>query len=415
MRKVVALFFLLGSIGALTIIDRSIYGQWSGKGGDKITEILNLLNIAASLLLLWWGTEGLRSIRVNLMFPLAAVGLLLISVLWSVDPGMTARRGTAYLFVVIGAVALVETFDSNTLMRLTSTACVLSAVASIALFFAFPDADDFFRLAGVFSHKNMAGQAMVVGVLASLHGMRRGRRVRSLCAAAVCTTVAVMSRSSTSVLAIGVVIVLRVLGTLYAKEGMLRVVGIFCGLGLLPGVALLATDPGWMFDLLGKDQTLTGRTDLWPFVTDCIAERPMLGWGYLAFWSPSNPRAGKISDAVGWDVPEAHNGMLDFMLQIGMIGTAVFGFLFARNMVLAVRCIHGHAKASGITLLAFLMTLAVMGVSETVLLAPDQVFTAQFFIIGFMCERQLRWARLGRPNPIRLSGTFADNPRWLRH
>jgi exopolysaccharide production protein ExoQ len=402
-RKVVAFFFLLTSIGGLSIIDRSIYGQWEGKGGDKLTEILNLLNIAASLLLLWWGTNGLRSIRVNLVFPLAAVGLLLISVLWSVDPGMTMRRGTAYLFVMIGAIAMVETFDSDTLMRLTSAACELCAVASVVLLFASADAADF---RGVFYTKNMLGQAMVVGVLASLHGMRRGRRVRSLRAAAVCTTVAFMSGSSTSVLAIGAVIVLRVLGTLYAKEGMPRAVGIFCGLGLLSVLALVAADPDWIFDLLGKDQTLTGRTDLWPFVIDRIAERPMLGWGYLAFWSPSNPSAGKISEAVGWYVPEAHNGILEFLVQIGVIGTALFGFLFARNMVLAVRCIHGHAKASGITLLALLTALAVIGVSEAVLLAADQVFTAQFFIIGFMCERQLCLARLRRPNPMRPPGNL---------
>jgi exopolysaccharide production protein ExoQ len=407
LRKIVAFFFLLFSMGSLSIIDSSIYGQWDGKAGDKITESLNLLNIAASLLLLWWGTDRLRSVRVNLVFPLAAVSLLLLSVLWSVDPGMTMRRGTAYLFVMIGAVAIVETFDNDTLMRLTSTACALSAVASIALFFTFSQGDQF---RGVFAHKNMLGQAMVPGVLASLHGMKRGRQVRSLCAAAVCTTAAFMSRSSTSMLAIGTVVVVRVLGTLYAKEGMPRAVGIFSALALLPVLALVATDPGWMFDLLGKDQTLTGRTNLWPFVIDCIAERPMLGWGYLAFWSPSNPRAGRISDAVGWSVPEAHNGILDFLVQIGVIGTALFVFLFARNMVLAVRCIHGHAKASGITLLAFLIAVALVAVSEAVLLAPDQVFTGQFFITGFMCERQLRWARLGRPNPVGLSGTFSDNP-----
>jgi exopolysaccharide production protein ExoQ len=407
-RKVVAFFFLLMSMGALSIIDRSIYGQWDGKGGDKITEVLNLLNIAASLLLLWWGTNGLRSIRVNLVFPLAAVGLLLISVLWSVDPGMTMRRGTAYLFVVIGAIAMVETFDSDTLMRLTSTACELCAVASVAVF-AFSLAGDY---RGVFSQKNMLGQVMVTGVLASLHGMRRGRRVRSLRAAAVCTTVAFMSRSSTSVLAVGAVIVFRVLGTLYAKGGMPRAVGIFFGLGLPPVLALLAADPSWIFDLLGKDQTLTGRTDLWPFVIDRIAERPILGWGYMAFWSPSNPLAGKISDAMGWYVPEAHNGILEFLLQIGVIGTALFGFLFARNIVLAMRCIHGHATASGITLLALLVALALIAVSEAVLLHADQVFTAQFFIIGMMCERQLCLVRLGRPNPMRPPSPF-DNPRWL--
>ena len=42
----------------------------------------------------------------------------------------------------------------------------------------------------------------------------------------------------------------------------------------------------FIFDLFGKDQTLTGRTLIWPYVIDDISERPILGWGFHAFWSP---------------------------------------------------------------------------------------------------------------------------------
>jgi hypothetical protein len=78
-----------------------------------------------------------------------------------VDPGTTMRRGTACLFVVIAAIA--KTFDSDALVRLTSTVCGPSAVASVVLSFAFPPTGDF---RAVFSQKNALAQAMVVGVLA---------------------------------------------------------------------------------------------------------------------------------------------------------------------------------------------------------------------------------------------------------
>ena len=52
-----AAFFLLQSMDALNIVDRSIYGDWYGKTGDKITQTLNMLNILASLFLFWSGTR----------------------------------------------------------------------------------------------------------------------------------------------------------------------------------------------------------------------------------------------------------------------------------------------------------------------------------------------------------------------
>ena len=36
---VASVFFLLWSMSALSIIDRSIYGDWPGKPGDKITRL----------------------------------------------------------------------------------------------------------------------------------------------------------------------------------------------------------------------------------------------------------------------------------------------------------------------------------------------------------------------------------------
>jgi exopolysaccharide production protein ExoQ len=142
--------------------------------------------------------------------------------------------------------------------------------------------------------------------------------------------------------------------------------------GLLPVLALPAIDAGLILDLFAKEATLTGRTDLWSFVINNITERPMLGRRYLAFWTPANPRAGRISEAVGWYVPQAHNGILGLLLQIGVLATALCGFLFVRNTVLAVRCIHGHAKASGLTSFAFLIALALIGSAKRCCCIPTK-------------------------------------------
>lgn len=45
---VVSAFFILESIDALGIIDRSIYGAWPGKSGDKVTQTLHSASVAKS-------------------------------------------------------------------------------------------------------------------------------------------------------------------------------------------------------------------------------------------------------------------------------------------------------------------------------------------------------------------------------
>jgi O-antigen ligase len=56
-------------------------------------------------------------------------------------------------------------------------------------------------------------------------------------------------------------------------------------------IVVLATTPIWVdlvFDSIltasGKDSKLTGRADLWQVADRLIAQKPILGLGYNAFW-----------------------------------------------------------------------------------------------------------------------------------
>ena len=84
--------------------------------------------------------------------------------------------------------------------------------------------------------------------------------------------------------------------------------------------------------MLGKDLTLTGRTGIWSAVLDSIAKRPLLGYGYQAFWLGLEGESYRIILAVSWVLAQAQNGFLDVMLEMGTVGLAivllVFGFAF---------------------------------------------------------------------------------------
>jgi O-antigen ligase len=113
---------------------------------------------------------------------------------------------------------------------------------------------------------------------------------------------------------------------------LLVVVLIAVGLGV---VAI--RHPEEVFDLLGRDPTLTGRTRLWPVLLNVIAERPWLGWGFSAFWQTGNDEMIRIWDQVGWDPPHAHNGLLEVAIDFGLVGVVMMVLMLAQFIVNAAR------------------------------------------------------------------------------
>ena len=134
---------------------------------------------------------------------------------------------------------------------------------------------------------------------------------------------------------------------------------------------------------------MTGRTDLWSYVIYYIQDRPILGWGYSAFWSGHNPAANEISTTLGWTVTQGHNALLQILLEVGIAGLALFLFLWVRNVLLALRCMRTSAKELAISSLLFYGAVFICGITEPVLSEPG-ILLDVFFMTGLMCERAVR-------------------------
>jgi exopolysaccharide production protein ExoQ len=243
---------------------------------------------------------------------------------------------------------------------------------------------------------------MVGGVLAGLHSrrIRKRRRLLYIFIIILCTFVAFLSKSSTSMVAIAALFCLDFVGRLYFKGGSSRALSIGLSVGCVLALLFFAMNEGMFLELLGKDATLTGRTAIWPYVIDNISEKPLLGWGLAAFWVPGNPAAMQIGRAVNWYAPNAHNGLLEFLLEVGLVGTSFFVFLWVRNLVMAVKCMNmnGAAQHFGLTSALLLIVILIVGISEEVLVASRHIWTGLFFMTGFICENAVRLApRAGGP------------------
>jgi exopolysaccharide production protein ExoQ len=378
-------FFILQCMTTFGIIDRLLVGEWLGKPGDKITQTLTLLLIITSVALFSRGFRRLRGVRTGAILSIALIGFLLSSAAWSIAPATSIREAIIYLFVILGSIGIATNLSGDEYMRLLAQMCFWAGVASLVLLVvdrpaAFGDEFDF---RGIFSQKNPLGEAMTMGALASLHTLRASRRGRffSIISLALVTTVAIMSQSTTSCSTIFAFCGVAAMVSLIRKGGVTRTLAIMAAVLLLPVVVLVAVFPDALFETIGKDPTLTGRTAIWTFVVTEISQRPWLGWGYLAFWSTENPAAMEIAYQLRWFVPQSHNGLLEILLYVGFIGMPFFVYLWARTVWLSVRCMNSSSASLGLSSL-----LSCIGID------PFEASTSVFFITGLMCERAVRAA-----------------------
>ncbi len=97
----------------------------------------------------------------------------------------------------------------------------------------------------------------------------------------------------------------------------------------VPLFALFLDSVGTMVHSLGRNGTLTGRTDIWKAVL-AMHTNPLLGTGFESFWLGG--RLERVWNMSVQGIEEAHNGYLEVYLNLGWIGVflliwlLVFGY-----------------------------------------------------------------------------------------
>jgi O-antigen ligase len=98
--------------------------------------------------------------------------------------------------------------------------------------------------------------------------------------------------------------------------------------------ALFFESSGSLIAGLGRNPTLTGRTDIWQAALTVRNSR-LVGAGYESFWLGT--RLQEMWNAIpGLLVNEAHNGYIEIILTLGYIGAILLGILIAtgyRNVI----------------------------------------------------------------------------------
>jgi exopolysaccharide production protein ExoQ len=266
----------------------------------------------------------------------------ILSVVWSEDPGVSGKYGVEMLLTAAAGIGLSAATRPTAVIK---GACLAFALyVAVALGFGHSvgigvgDGGEAF--AGLSDGKNLLADIASTGALLSLTTLFIGVRQKrpfwgmfGLVAVAAEIYVIVLARSAGAVLGLtgaGVALLGLMLLSALPRAGRIGAItllmvsaGVFAAMVRNLGSLLI----GFGEQMFDKDPTLTGRTYLWYRAHDLIAEKPLFGRGFYAFWRQGNTDAEGLwqyAGIVGRSGFNFHNALVELMVQLGIIGAAVF-------------------------------------------------------------------------------------------
>jgi len=346
-------------------------------GNADASSLIIALYFPAYLVALGLGLVALpRTLTAALRAPLLAalICLIFISRIWSIDPGVTFRRGVAVFFTTLAGLVIAARYDWPRLLEVLATAFAVIAVCCIGLAVLLPSygrMSDLFPGAwrGVWFEKNALGDNMSVGCIVFCAAAILNPQRRRLWAAMaiVAFGLILLSTSKTSLISLTLGLSALVFVALVKRGPVVAVITTFLavtGAAVLGFALYFASDA--FFALIGKDATLTGRTKVWAAVLPQIQTRPWTGFGYGAVWSDKTiwgPLAW-ISKRAGFVALHAHNSWLEIWLGVGYIGLGLWALYFIETWMRAL--IAAYRRPGGYFALPFMVVFSLMTLTETV-------------------------------------------------
>ena len=319
---------------------------------------------------------------------LTAVLLMVsLSAFWSVDPQITARRGFGLIGSTLIGFFLASRFSVRDQLKITRSCLVVGGVLSLLTSVLLPtlgvmsEGDLRGAWCGVYAHKNGLGHAMILLILTScvLWKSKADSGYKTAMWVAFASFLVLKSRSTSSIVLLIIAAVLIPLIRAFQKSRWHFLFG-SASLVLLAGAYAIA-NLSKILDLLGKDLTLTGRLPLWIMAGAAITQKPWLGFGYGAFWQPENSIFALVSRKAGWHAVNAHNGFLQVVLDIGLIGLALVLCLLCTVIWRSLKEVRVNSSPLALWPVLYLCVFVVANMDEALLLVYNNVYWELFVTI----------------------------------
>lgn len=297
---------------------------WMGAGAAGLFQMRRVVPVLSKAPAFW-----------GLLFVL----LIVSSAAWSPTKMFTLQAGMAYLWFLIFGITCATCLKEKDIhlgLLLGTIMIVLPSLAVAPFGTSFAGVSpgstgEIDRLRGMTEHPiPLAENASLCIFLAVLWASRyrSGRWLIILLVLPAAAAVTLLTQSRLPPLAMFAAVSFAFA---YKKGGLPLLLPVFVGVALLfaieASVGLLSIIPGDILQSLsrsgsgGEITTLSGRTEIWPFVIDKIKQSWLIGHGHA-----SGPFV--LKDFYRWKINHAHNLFLQTLLYLGVIGFFVLIMAF---------------------------------------------------------------------------------------
>ena len=374
------IFWLIGTSGAifpLLALGDSGEVQFDEAARSRL-RLLLLPGIMLAPLLALIRFRALATLFLRNVFLMLLLVWVTLSFTWTMAPDVTGRRIISLTANTLIVGFLVVDRDIKQILRLFSWIMFIILSASLIFILVRPELGmmpDGRGLRGAFTHKNLMGETVVVSLIIFFAALKGGAISRGMGFLGYGLALALLLPvGAASSIVVGLIIIcVHVFFLTDVLSGRQRAVLLAFGVStVLIASGVLFANLDEALGLLGRDTTLTGRTDIWSFVLSKIAERPWLGYGFAAFFETQ--RFGRyVLDGFGWSIPTAHNGYLETVLGLGWIGLAILlGYIGTMAYRLIMRS-QSYSPALFIFTMPVLIYYCGINITESTMLGPGGI------------------------------------------
>ncbi|MEB3180096.1 MAG: O-antigen ligase [Nostocaceae cyanobacterium] len=394
---------------------------------DPFSPVIFMGIYAVSLVLLISQWQNSLRVAIGDIFTWILIGIVIASVSWTIMPDITPRRVLLMAGTNLFALYFATRYSLKEQLKILAWAfgiiIVLSFVFAIALpFYGVMSYQEFGAHAGawrgIMSHKNMLGRLMDLSVVAfllyALDNDIQNPKYRWLPWAGYTLSI-VLILLSTSKTALVVWLTLSLLFPLfrslrYQYTVLVPFLITIILLGSSLGIFLVDNAEG-IAKALGKDLTLTGRSDIWIVMMDKIWERPWFGYGFNAFWQGwDSPASAYMWRTLQWECPYAHNGVMDLLAELGFCALILFLCSYFMAWVRGIGLVRITRTPDGIWPVMYLTFLFMSNITESTLLATNSIFWILFVSVCLSIPVEYKYTqRLMRAKRLMNEPGFSDH------
>ncbi|RMF65465.1 MAG: O-antigen ligase family protein [Cyanobacteria bacterium J069] len=419
-----AIALLLHTGGPLNVILTGGYSQ-----GDKqiaepdfgLTRNLYLLTYLVVFCLLTIRWRKVLYVLQRDRYIWAILALVLLSFFWSEIPGRTLSRSVSFTGSTLLGVYFATRYTLKQQLQLLGWTFGLVVGLSLIYALLLPKYGIMGGVhagawRGIYTHKNNFGKMMTLSSVVFTLLLMSGQKQKLWFSLGLGLSVMLLLLSTSKGALVNVMAMWAAIAVCRLLRLQYHLLVISLGsIAVAAGVAslwLVDNLESIVVDVLGKDLTLTGRTDLWITVLEMIQQRPWLGYGYQAFWDGLNGPSAVVWRAEAWQVPDAHNGFLDLLLQLGIVGMLVFLIGYFANVVSSIIRLRNTSSSELIWPVPFLIFMILSNLPETSLMRANDIFWVLYVAIAL--SRLMPSRDDSQDLDLNDSQSFDQTPDFLR-